>query len=338
MLVDFPLTPGGFTGLTQTPVATVLPAGALGLGYGNWVAGARDPQGHSFALGLGLEAGSIGGLEVVGRVAANDLNCRTYSGECPPNRGGLRDLSAGAKFAAQPFGERWPSFAVGVTDFGGAATNFRQSYGVVSQNLGAFTASIGAAKAQSPSSPTDGAFGSIAWRPVTWLQAFVEHDSRAPHLGIRWVANETWLPPGWQTHATITTRMASGQQSGVTDPRTMFSFGLQVPLDFSGTHSRLGIVPQPPPAVTPSADYLAPARAGMPLIVPEPSSASVLVPELPAKNRVASKIARAALQNGLRSIWVGFTPPARGGSSGSVTLRFDAGDWAWSDVDAIALE
>ena len=336
MLLDLPLAPGGFTGFTQTPAATVLSAGALGLGYGNSVAGARDPHGHSFVLGLGLPAGPIGGLEVVGRVAANDLNCRMFSGECPQNRGGLRDLSAGAKFASQPFGERWPSFAVGVTDYGGAATNFRQTYGVASQQLGALTASIGAAKAQSTSSPINGAFGSIAWRPSSWLHAFVEHDSRAPHIGVRWIASEPWLPPGWQTHATITTRMTSGEQSGVTDPRTTFSFGLQVPLDFSGTNSRFGIVPQQPlPSGAASEAYVAPVQPGVAPPPPAALAALDAIREIPAKDRLAGKISRAALQNGLRSIWVGFAPPTRGDSSGLVALRFDAGDWAWSDVDAI---
>ena len=335
MFLDLPLAPGGFTGFTQTPSATVLQAGTLGVGYGNSVAGSKDPRGHSFVVGLGLDTGSVGGLEVVGRVAANDLNCRMFSGECPPNRGGLRDLSAGAKFATQPFGENLPSFAIGVTDFGGAATNFRQTYGVVSQDLGTFTASLGAARAQSPSSPIDGPFGSVSWRPTNWFQAFVEHDSRAPFLGLRWISTERWLPSGWQTHATVTTRFASREQPGVPDQRTTFSFGLQVPLDFSGANPRLGIVPQPPPAVANTANYAPTALPTAHSILPEKSVAPDVTRERTTKERLASKIARSALQNGLRSIWVGFNSPTRDVSSGIVTLRFDAGDWAWSDIDAI---
>jgi hypothetical protein len=118
----------------------------------------------------------------------------------------------------------------------------------------------------------------------------------------------------------------------------MFSFGLQVPLDFSGTNSRAVA-----PAVLPSTD-VAPRVASA---LPAKSSAPAIPQELPvlpdpalevaSRDRVGKKISRLALQNGLRSIWVGFTPAAGAASPGTITLRFDAGDWAWSDVDAMGI-
>lgn len=396
------MAPEGFTGLVHTPTATVLPAGALGLGYGNAVAGAYDPKGHSLAVGVGFGLTERVGLEVIGRIAANDLNCRFYFGECPPDRGGLRDIAAGAKLAAQPLGPDWPSLAFGVTDYGGAATHFRQSYGVLTQRWGNFSASLGGAKAQSRFSPIDGAFGSVAWRPLDWVETFVEHDSRVPYAGIRFIVKSAatapiamqgigvnaaqealsanpasrvgtpaqapawlppvWLPAGWQIHAGLSTRLQSTEQSGVRDPRTVFSFGLQIPLNFASTGSVSGRIEQTVPssnagllfgasALTPRPAQTAvapPASMAPPeSLVPRASMAPRTSSEQPAPaarfesiapafapQALARQLAHAADRNGLRSIWVGFAPNSASNSLAPIVLRFDAGDWAWSDADA----
>ncbi|MGA1473323.1 MAG: hypothetical protein ACO326_09185, partial [Burkholderiaceae bacterium] len=77
----------------MTPNAYTLPSGAIGLSYDRQMPGAPDPDGYNIQMGFGL----LDNLEMVGRLATNDLNCDMFeSGACPPAI--IRDFSGSLKW------------------------------------------------------------------------------------------------------------------------------------------------------------------------------------------------------------------------------------------------
>ena len=153
-------TSGGFSGMGLTPDARLLGWGEFGFAYDREVPGARDTSGHNFVAGFGL----LPNLEVSARIAANSLNANGFT---DPNAG-IRDLSASAKLGIglDPR-NRW-RIAGGIADFGGAATNFRTYYGVVSyvRETTEFSGGLAHRPARNGNgarSPLDGPFASAAW-------------------------------------------------------------------------------------------------------------------------------------------------------------------------------
>ena len=136
--VDTTLTPGGFTGLTLTPNAHLVPWGRLNAAYDRQLPGiVSDPSGHNFVTGFGL----LPNLEVVGRLAANDLQSNCFTQGC-----GALDLSVSFKAGIGLDAANRYRLAAGVTDFGGAATYFRSYYGVLTYNEGPLELSGGLSK------------------------------------------------------------------------------------------------------------------------------------------------------------------------------------------------
>ena len=117
------LAPPGYSGLGITPSAVPLNWGVMSSAYDTAVPGASYSKGHNYLFGAGI----LPGIEITGRLATNDHNCNLYGigSVCPS--GSLRDLSASAKVGGQlEIAKRtWISASAGMTDFGGAATNFR---------------------------------------------------------------------------------------------------------------------------------------------------------------------------------------------------------------------
>jgi len=116
------LSANGYSGLGLVPSASVLPTGWGTAAMDNTLPGAVNTQGLSTQVGFGLAPG----LELVGRLAANDGKCNMFrSGACPPDM--VRDFSAGLKWAPElPWlKSHGVQLALGVTDVGGAATYFR---------------------------------------------------------------------------------------------------------------------------------------------------------------------------------------------------------------------
>ena len=89
LAVDTTLTQGGFTGLSITPNAHLLPWGQFGATYDNQLPGISNPSGHNFVMGFGL----LPNVEVVGRLAASELQSNCFTQGC----GAARDLSASFK-------------------------------------------------------------------------------------------------------------------------------------------------------------------------------------------------------------------------------------------------
>lgn len=180
------MSPSGYTGAINTPTADVLPMGSATLALTNSIPEqAQRFKGSGGFGGLNLGFGLFPGLELVGRLAFDgDLQCNLYSGAAC--KGGTRDLSVGGKYQLPltlPFNTR---LAVGATDYGGAATNYRQAYGVATSTLGPVDMSLGYSKGSSRTPLMDGMFGSVVARVTDQLAVAAEHDTQANRLGVHY--------------------------------------------------------------------------------------------------------------------------------------------------------
>lgn len=184
----FQMSPSGYSGAINTPTADVLPFGSAVVGLTNSV-----PEVARVYPGVGgfgtanAGFGLLPGLELVGRLSFDgDLQCNLFSAKsvCP---GGMRDLSVSGKYQLPlllPFNTR---LAVGFTDFGGAATNFRQAYAVGTSTLGPMDVSLGYSKGSSGKPLMDGVFGNLTLRVNDQLAVVLESDTQAKRLGAHYL-------------------------------------------------------------------------------------------------------------------------------------------------------
>ena len=207
----------GFVSAINTPVAHVLQSGSVLTAMTNNVPEKTNPYPGvggfgTVSLGLGL----LEGLEAFGRLSfSGDLQCSQYSTGC---KSGLRDLSVSGKYQLPIKLALNTRLAAGVTDYGGAATNFRSKYLVATSDLGVFDVSLGYAKKSLPSALLDGGFGSVVVRVTEQLRIQYENDTRANRLGASYffkVGNHTDLSVSASRQAATTTQ-PSNKQLGVT--------------------------------------------------------------------------------------------------------------------------
>jgi hypothetical protein len=268
-LVAFPsaaqLSPSGYTGAINTPTADVTEAGTIVFSFTNSIPErGRDFPNDGLFGGLNLGFGLLPGLEAIGRLAFDgDLNCDLYQ-QKGPCAASIRDLSVGAKYQLPlkrlPFDSR---LAVGLSDYGGAATNFRQVYGVGTSSLGPIDLSLGFSKAPNAvgagNGLMDGAFGSLVLRINDRLRLLLENDTRETRIGIA-----TGFQPSasWQVAAGVSTKLTNNspqQKNQVTLTATYF---------IDGKAQSLARAPFVLPAVR-----SAPATKGT---APQPSASNVI--------------------------------------------------------------
>ena len=209
-------SPLGFVSAINTPVAQVLQTGGVLTLLTNNIPEKTNPYpgvGGFGTLSLGL--GLLEGLEAFGRLSfSGDLQCNAYSNGC---QSGQRDLSVSGKYQFPiqlPFNTR---FAAGVTDYGGAATNFRSKYVVATSDLGVLDVSLGFAQKSSPSALLDGRFGSVVLRITDQLKLQYENNSRSKRIGASYFFNigkHTDLSLGLSQQAATATQ-PSNRQVGV---------------------------------------------------------------------------------------------------------------------------
>ena len=99
----------------------------------------------------------------------------------------MRDLSAGAKYRLPWLLPANTRLALGATDLGGAATNFRSYYGVATSSLGALDLSLGYGKGSHAYPSLNGAFGSAQWALSPQWRLLAEYDTRELRAGVRHV-------------------------------------------------------------------------------------------------------------------------------------------------------
>jgi hypothetical protein len=178
------LAPSGFTAAINTPTADVVPWGGAALGITN-----SNPE-----ITRTIDAGSFGslnagfgllpGLELVGRLAyEGQVNCSSYNDLC---LAGQRDLSLSGKYQLPFILPLDTRVALGFTDYGGAATNYRQFYGVATSTWGPLDLSLGYSRPRSTSALMDGPFGSVVLRLTDHWSAALEHDTQEARMGLHY--------------------------------------------------------------------------------------------------------------------------------------------------------
>jgi hypothetical protein len=316
--VDTTLTPGGYTGLGITPNAHLIGWGRVEFGYDNQIPGLSvDPTGHNFVLGFGL----LPNLEVTGRIAASELNSSCFTG-C----GRTRDLSASVKAGiGLDAGNRF-RVAAGVADFGGAATNFRTYYGVLTFNEGPFELSGGYARRSTGNSPLDGPFAAAAWQPLPWVRGQVEYADSNAWAGVRLFAPKEWLPEGWAAHVGANFRLTDTDFTR----RSWWTAGLSIPLYKVPTLQPKGTprapLPQLEGAQQPLPAYE--ARALPPAAVAAPAQ-PLPVPYQGPTDEDLRQLAEALKAKGLEDISVGRMADT------SIAVRANNATYNWNSTDAL---
>jgi len=191
------LAPSGYSGIINVPHADVMPYGSM---IGSWSnsnpESTRLFKGYGPFGGYNLGFGVLPNVEAVARLTYDgDLNCDTYYSGC---KSSTRDISVNGKVRLPlpqlPLNTR---FALGMSDYGGAATLYRQVFGVGTSTLGSMDVSVGFSKAE-PSSYggglIQGKFAGVALQVTDHLKLLAENDSRESRVG----ASVGWRPrPDW---------------------------------------------------------------------------------------------------------------------------------------------
>jgi hypothetical protein len=327
------LTQAGFTGLEITPNAHLIDWGRFEATYDHQLPGVvSNSKGHNYVLGFGL----LPNLEISGRLATDSLGANCFTEHC-----GIRDLSASGKIGISLDAANRYSIAAGVTDVGGAATNFRALYGVLTFDQGPFQASAGLARRSSirPSislSPLHGPFASAAWQPMPWIRGQVEYTDGKAWAGVRVFAPPAWLPEGWSAYVGANQRLTN-----TTLTRSAWlTAGVSIPLykvpSLPGSGPRAPL-PELSPGQRPLPAYEARTPAAAPSAAPAPSHApSVSPPPAPAlasptppQDGDLERLASALETKGLDDISVGRIP------DGQIVVRANNASYEWNFVDAL---
>ncbi len=326
------LTQAGYTGLGITPNARLLDWGRAEATYDRQLPGlVRDPRGHNFVVGFGL----LPNLEIAGRLATNSLGRNCFTEGC-----GTRDLSASGKVAIGLDTANRFHIAAGVTDVGGAATNFRTYYGVLTYNEGPLEASAGLARrsGERPNvamAPLHGPFAAAAWQPLPWVRGQIEYADGNAWAGVRLFAPHQWLPEGWQAYVGSNHRLNDNNLTR----RAWLTAGLSIPLykvpalPGSGPKAplpTLSSAQRPLPAY--EARNPPPAQGTTPGGAPATSAAVPSpVPPRAVADADLEALAAALQAKGLEDISVGRMP------DGSVAVRANNGAYNWNSVDALGV-
>jgi hypothetical protein len=179
------VSPVGYSSAVNTPTGMVLDQGTVSVSLIN-----NNPELAQRIRGVGgfgslnLGVGLLPGLETFARLGfEGDLQCNQYLGSSGC-LSGMRDLSVSAKYQLPfnlPFNTK---LAAGLTDYGGAATNFRSTYAVATTQQGPAHLSIGYGKGQSENALLRGGFSSAVVRITEHLQTQLERNAGATRLGV----------------------------------------------------------------------------------------------------------------------------------------------------------
>lgn len=317
--VETNMAPGGYTGLGITPSARLLAWGQFALAYDRQLPGASDPSGHNFIAGFGL----LPNLEVSGRIAANSpLQRNCFIEVC----NGIRDLSASAKLGIGLDSADRFRMALGAADIGGAATNFRTYYGVLTYSEPTVEISAGLAqrrKGTGSQSPLHGPFASAAWQPLSWLRGHVEYSDRNAWAGVRLFAPKDWLPEGWSAHIGTNVRLTDSNLTS----RSWLSAGLSIPLYKVPSSA----APKAPlPELSGAQQPLPAYEARTPAPGPSPQAGAEMSQRNgPVIDDALQELARALQDKGLEDVWIGRM------SDGSIAVRANNATYNWNTVDAL---
>jgi hypothetical protein len=326
------LTQAGYTGLGITPNAHLIDWGRFEATYDNQLPGVvSNPKGHNYVLGFGL----LPNLEISGRLATNSVGCNLFIERC-----GIRDLSASGKVGIGLDAAHHFSLAAGVTDVGGAATNFRSYYGVLTFDQGPLQASAGVARrsASRPTfstSPLHGPFASAAWQPLPWVRGQLEYIDGHAWAGVRVFAPKEWLPEGWSAYIGSNHRLTDTNLTRA----AWLTAGVSIPL--YKVPSLPGSGPKAPLPELASNQGPLPAyearTPAQPIAIPAPAipsgeaTAAAPAPSAPppVTESDLERLASALEAKGLDDISIGRMPDA------SIAVRANNASYKWNSVDAL---
>ena len=165
------LSPNGVSGFGLVPSATVINSGSVVVGNGTSIPGAAQEKGYNTQVGFGL----IENVEVVARLATQDLKCNMYMlGACPS--GMIRDFSGSIKLGVPSkwLKENDVALAIGATDVGGAAAYFKSYFLVAEKNVGEAKFTWGTAKSSAIYPIMSGNFYAFDYRLNNWARFGVQ--------------------------------------------------------------------------------------------------------------------------------------------------------------------
>lgn len=243
--VDSGITPSGYSGALSTPNATSLATGDIALAYANSIDAhthRQDFTDHNYLIGIGL----LPNVEIFGRLADRSYNNYDFSS------GDLRDLSASIKLTIpdMPWLVRFPHpalkphLAIGATDIGGAAQNFRSYYGVSSWQYQMFGLNLGYAETHHSTdnkTRVDGLFGSFIIQPTDWLQGIAEYDGQDTQIGMRVISPQGSLPLNFRIAADIRYDFSNEDNK-----QPIWGFNIQRPLAFIADRPQISSHTQSP--------------------------------------------------------------------------------------------
>jgi len=198
----------GFTGLLRIPHAEALPFGSLSVNY-QW----EDNIDYDTCYACGAHKTILMGVGLLPGLEFTVQNTHKQISDGPGWGGGhSSDLSFSAKYDFKPFlPKEWFSFAVGVQDYGGAASHHKNAYAVASKSFFAdtyyhfrLTAGYGQGDTgnQMGADYLQDAFMGVEWQPLPWVQLLAEHDGTGINSGIKLLSDDNWLPYGWKANVT----------------------------------------------------------------------------------------------------------------------------------------
>ena len=286
----------GMTGLLNTPNALVTETGRVELGYSNQVEGRwRDqvPWQDNYLLSFGL----LPFLEAGARLTEAS--------------GGVRDLSAAAKFQLPFLPAGWPRLAAGIQDLGGGAPHFRSRYLVASQEpFSWLRLSLGYGFGPDR---LKGVFGGGEVQVTDWLQLVGEHDGREAAAGLRISTPEKLFP--WPLRLGLTLKSSLADRHGV-------DLGLNLSL---------------PLGRDPGASYCSPQRI-MPVSAPALAASVPAPPPAAAENPLPTagdpallRLQKLLVEEGFESVRVGL----RDGRT--LVVEFENSRFNRNEVDALGL-
>ena len=210
----------GYSGLINTPTATLFTEGDFYLQYGNQVEtrdGYRNGDNYNFGLGLWEY------VELSGRLADyQDPN----GGQSPT------DLSANIKLGIPFIPKNWFSLAVGIQDLGGAANLFDAKYVVASKNIFKnINVSLGLGQSDSNQGRLNGVFAGAAWQPYEWVKLSVENDAADTQAGMH-----LSTPKHWFNGIQLSTDVLISSTNDDLKDDIYYGVGLIIPLNINTTN------------------------------------------------------------------------------------------------------
>ncbi|HEY8358744.1 MAG TPA: YjbH domain-containing protein [Ramlibacter sp.] len=323
--VETSMTQGGFTGLTITPNAHVVGWGRFDFVYDRQLPGAAgNSSGDNYVGGFGL----FPNLEVSGRVAANENPDNCFINVCQ----GIRDLSLSGKASIGLDARNRFRVAGGAGAVGGAATNFRTVYGVLTFDEGPFQVSGGLARRSDGGrvyrSPLHGVFAGAAWQPAPWLRTHIEYTDRQAWAGVRLFAPSAWVPEGWSAHVGANARLTDNDLTS----RAWLSAGVSIPL-YKVPRLASGSERAPLPALAGAQQPLPAYEARVPPAAPAPGPAATpTAPSSPparASDATLEELGAELRRRGFEDIRVGRM------ADGSTAVRVNNATYNWNSVDAV---